>query len=67
MPQLKKIEDYEVDQAVDTLVQARKILNDKRMLPRVRQAFADKQRDLAEAALELKVSGKQRDLRAKKD
>ena len=67
MATVKKIEEWDVDQAVDTLIRAQEILNDKRLLPRVKRAFTEKQRALAEAALELKVSKKQKTLRDKKD
>lgn len=60
-------DDWKVNSAVDTLIEAQKILNDKKLLPKVRRAFREKQRALAEAALELKVSEKQRAIRNKRD
>ena len=63
----KKIEKWEVDSAVDTLIEAQKIMKDKRLLPKVKVAFAEKQQAMAEAALELKVAEKQCALRNKKD
>ncbi len=65
MATTKKIDKWEIDSAVDTLIQAQKILNNKLILPRVRQAFKEKQRALAEVALELKVATKQRAIRNK--
>lgn len=67
MAKAKKIEEWEVDSAVDTLIKAQEIMNDKRLLPRVKRAFAERQRALQEAALELKVTKKQNTLRDKKD
>lgn len=59
----KKIEEWEVNSAVDTLIEARKILKDKRLLPKVRRALAEKQRAMQEAALELKVGKRQAAMR----
>lgn len=67
MATVKKIEKWGVDQAVDTLIRAQEIMNDKRLLPRVKRAFTEKQRALAEAALELKVAKQQRTVRDRKD
>ena len=67
MAEIASTEKWEIDSAVDTLIEAQKILNDKKLLPKVRKAFKERQRALAEAALELKVSTKQRDIRNKKD
>ena len=63
----KKIDKWEVDNAVRTLIEAQEIMNNKQLLPRVKRAFAEKQRALAEAALELKVAKTQKALRNKKD
>lgn len=63
----KSDDEWEVDGAVDTLIKAQEILNDKKLLPKVKRAFTEKQRALAEAALELNVAGKQRAIRQKKD
>ena len=58
---------WEIESAVNTLIDAQKILNDKKLLPKIRRAFKEKQRALAEAALELNVSKQQRAIRNKKD
>lgn len=65
MAKPKKIDEWEVEQAVDTIIKAQEIMNDKRLLPRVKRAFVERQRALQEAALELKVAGKQKALRNK--
>lgn len=65
MAKSKKIEEWQVNSAVDTLIEAQEIMNNKRLLPRVKRAFAEKQRALQEAALELKVSKKQHDIKGR--
>ena len=67
MATVKSDDKWEVDDAVRTLIRSQEILNDKKLLPKVKRAFAEKQRALADAALELKVSTKQKDIRNKKD
>lgn len=67
MATVESDDKWEVDSAVRTLVEAQEILNNKQLLPKVKLAFAKKQRALAEAALELNVAGKQRAIRQKKD
>jgi hypothetical protein len=65
----KSDKDWEVDSAVDTLIRANDILNDKKLLPKIRQRFAEKQRALQETAAELKletkVAAKQKEIRSK--
>ena len=61
----KKLNKWEIDQAVDTLIRAQEIMADKILFPRVKQAFAKKQRAMKEAALEFTVAAKQRSMRAK--
>jgi len=58
-----KIDKWEINSAVDTLIEAQKIMNNKKLLPRVKRAFVEKQRAMAEAALELKVAAKQKHMR----
>ena len=55
-------DDFEVDNAVSTLVEAQRIMNDKKLLPKVQKKFAQKQKELAAAALEVKVAKKQREI-----
>ena len=54
----RKIDEYDVNYAVDTLIKAQEILNDKQMLPKVKKAFAKKQQALRETASELKLESK---------
>lgn len=61
-PRTKKIDDWEVSSAVDTLIKAQEILKNKKLLPLVRREFKKRQEALAEAALELKVAKKQRSM-----
>ena len=56
---------WEIEGAVDTLIRAQEILNDKKLLPCVRREFKKRQKALAETALELKVAKKQRSMRDK--
>lgn len=50
--------DWEVDNAVDALIRAQEILNDKKLMPKVKIAFKKKQQALAETAAELKLETK---------
>lgn len=66
-PVMAKTEkDWEVDAAVDALIRANEILNDKALMPKIRIRFQEKMKALQETALELKVSQKQQDIRKKK-
>ncbi|GAH57803.1 unnamed protein product, partial [marine sediment metagenome] len=40
---MAKVDKWEVNSAVDTLIEAQKILNNKQLLPKVRRAFKEKQ------------------------
>ncbi len=62
----KNIEKWEVNSAVDTLIEAHEIMNNKPLYKRVKIAFAKKQRAMQEAALELQVADKQRAINKKK-
>ena len=61
----KKIDSWEIEQAVDTLIKAQEILKDKRLLPKVRVEFKKRMDALAEAALELNVVTKQKAMHEK--
>ncbi len=61
----KSDKEWEIESAVDTLISAQKILNDKKLLPKVKRAFKEKQRALQDAALELNVAEKQSAMRKK--
>lgn len=61
----KSDEQWKIDSAVDTLVEAERIKNDKKMFPKVLKAFKRKLDELAKTALEVKVAKKQAEIRAK--
>lgn len=61
-PRTKKIDEWEVSSAVNTLIKVQEILKDKKLLPLVRREFKKRQDALAEAALELKVTKQQRSM-----
>ncbi len=56
----KKMDDWEIGSAVDTLIEAQEILKDKKNLPRIEKEFKKRQDAMAEAALELQVAKKQK-------
>jgi len=67
MVKAKNTEKWEIEGAVDTLIRAQEIMNDKQLFPKVKQAFIKKQRAMQETALELKITEKQSALRDRGD
>ena len=61
----KSDEQWKIDSAVDTLVEAERIKSNKKLFPKVVKAFKRKLGELAKTALEVKVAKKQAEIRAK--
>ncbi len=64
MPHMSKSDmDYEVDEAVRTLVRAEAIRADKKLFAKVKPALAKKLKETQQATLHVKVAQKQAEIR----
>lgn len=65
MPIAKSDEQWKIDSAIDTLIEAEKVKRDKKLFPKVKAGFKRRLREMEQAACEVKVAQKQAEIRAK--